>query len=261
MNHLADLARMYASTGWPVLRLRPGAKIPLKGSHGFLDATTDTAQVEAWWLEMPDADVGIATGAVSELLVIDADVKNPKIDCQQSLRELELPVTFTVQTPSGGWHFYFSLPEYRDGTTPSIGSGTQVLPGIDLRGNGGYVVAPGCVVDGKPYKVSLNEPIEVVPPHLISRFASATKQNIQRDDSGHMVIADGSRDQSLMLIATAIRNRGVGLKSIYHCLQVINHHHCEPPLQDWELKKIARSVARYEAHEPVGEMVASAVQA
>jgi hypothetical protein len=251
---MKELALLFANMGWPVFRLQPGDKKPLRGSHGFLDATTDTKQIQAWWDEEPAANVGIATGAASGLLVIDVDVKNPSIDWRRSLHELDLPVTYTVRTPSGGQHLYFSLPEFRDGATPNIGSSVQVLPGIDIRCNGGYVVAPGCVVGGRRYDTALNEPIEVAPPHIVSRFTSATKQGIERDDGGHMVIRNGGRDQGLMLIATAIRNRGVGLKAIYRCLQAVNYYHCETPMEDWELRKIARSVARYEAHEPTGEM-------
>ena len=106
--------------------------------NGLKDATTDRYQIADWWRKWPDANVGIVTGAESGIVVIDID---PRHDGDKSLDAIEanygkLPATATVCTGGGGFHFYFQHP---GGT---IRSRTDVFPGIDIKADGGYVVAP-----------------------------------------------------------------------------------------------------------------------
>jgi hypothetical protein len=115
----------------PIGRLAP---------DGFKDATTNEDTIREWWRIEPKAAVGVATGAKSGILVIDIDTKKGK-NGEETLEEIEkelgrLPETKTAITMSDGKHYYFNHVE-------GIRSGTDVLgPGIDLRGDGGYVVAP-----------------------------------------------------------------------------------------------------------------------
>jgi putative DNA primase/helicase len=148
-SHL-DWALAYARRGWrifPLHSIRDGrctcgrdcgksaGKHPrVKG--GFKVATTDAQQIEAWWIKWPDASIGIATGAASGLIVID-------IDGEQGLATLKalvdqhgfLPRTAIVKT-ARGWHLYFAMPATCARIPCSTGNG------LDVRGDGGYVVAP-----------------------------------------------------------------------------------------------------------------------
>ena len=236
---------MYAGMEWPVFRLIPRGKIPLKGSHGFKDATTDLAQIEAWWTEVPDANVGIATGQVSGVLVIDVDPRH-NANWQKALDELALPPTFVVRTWSGGFHYYFSLPSY----DTRVRSGVDVLPGIDWRCNGGYVVAAGCHVKeggaAGDYTIHDNNAIEEAPRKLLRRLrATAGNVSTARDESGQLVIADRKRNNTLASLGGLLRERGIGAKAIFHALEAINAEHCDPPLPIREVVKIARSVGGY----------------
>jgi hypothetical protein len=108
---LLDAAFRYARQGWLVFRLAAGTKKPMKGTRGFKDATTDRRPIRRWWRTTPDANVGIATGRVSDLLVLDIDPRNGG---DKSIRKLEeshgsLPKTVSVRTAGGGRHYYFSL--------------------------------------------------------------------------------------------------------------------------------------------------------
>jgi hypothetical protein len=111
-------------------------------ANGFKNATQDEGQIRAWWEMWPDSNIGIATGAVSGIFVVDIDAKNDGVASLQAL-EAEMgpwPKTLKVLTGSGGGssHLYFQLPVGK-----SIRNSTSVLaPGIDVRGDGGYVVAP-----------------------------------------------------------------------------------------------------------------------
>ncbi len=133
-------ALQYARRGWAVFPLVPKTKRPLTG-HGLNDATTDPATIRAWWQEWPDANIGINCGA-SGLVVVDVDAKNgaPGLATWQRLLpqiggQIDTP---TVQTPTGGYHYYYLAPQ---GVDLAQGNG-KLGPGVDVKGQGGYVVAP-----------------------------------------------------------------------------------------------------------------------
>lgn len=126
-------ALWYASQGLHVFRLTPGTKIPFRGTGGFKDATTDPDQITTWWTTDPDANIGIATGHLIDVIDIDGPTG------VRTWIELydDLPgVLGKVSTPRpGGTHLYVTA-------IPSRGNKAGLFPGIDYRGTGGYVVAP-----------------------------------------------------------------------------------------------------------------------
>jgi hypothetical protein len=142
---LLSWALAYAAAGWPVFPCRAGSKVPAT-PHGVKDATTDPAQIRAWWQWWPDANVAIACGAPGPD-VVDIDTKHgaPGRESLSRLARAGLVrgAGALVRTPTGGQHLYF------------LGSGqrnsTIAAHGVDFRSSGGYVVAPPSVVDGSPY--------------------------------------------------------------------------------------------------------------
>lgn len=163
---LATLSR------FAVFPCSPVDKKPLPGSHGFKDGTKDRGQITAWWTANPDAMIGVATGAMSGFFAVDLDDKNGK-EGSKRLAELEaqhgaLPRTPTQRTQSGGKHHLFRMPadnRYVPSRTDIAG-----LAGIDVRGDGGYiVVAPSIMHDGKAYEfvVPLSEPMADAPAWLL----------------------------------------------------------------------------------------------
>jgi putative DNA primase/helicase len=149
---LLDRALAYARCGlhvFPLYSTRDGrctcghdcgknaAKHPrVKG--GYKVATVDARQIEAWWHKWPDANVGIATGSISGIVVIDIDGAEGLASLQEIVnRHGPLPRTAMVRT-TRGWHLYFRVPT---GTAISCSTGR----GLDVRGDGGYVAAPPSV--------------------------------------------------------------------------------------------------------------------
>lgn len=131
-RRLLGWALAYAARGFSVFPLVPGGKTPLTG-HGFKDATTERALIAAWWSFNPQANIGLATGSGSGLVVLDVD--GP--DGESSLERFPpLPDTWCALTRRGA-HWYFRHPgrEIRN-------SAGKLGPGLDVRGDGGYVVAP-----------------------------------------------------------------------------------------------------------------------
>ena len=148
-------ALAYASQGWPVFPChtptvlgcscgRPGCTSP--GKHprtrnGVHDATTDRATVAGWWRRWPDANLAVATGQRSGIVVIDLDPRHGGHHAWRRLTaghpSIGAPL---VATGSGGWHLWFAHPG-----RPVPNSAGRLGPGIDVRGDGGYVIAPPSV--------------------------------------------------------------------------------------------------------------------
>ncbi len=137
---LADAARRLAAAGVPVFPCEPDGKRPLT-RRGFLDATSNRAQVAAWWSRTPDANIGLPTGEVSGVVVVDVDVHGP-IDGRVAWKRaadvgLVDGAGLLVRTPTGGTHAYFPATP---GTEQRSWQAANV--GVDFRGDGGYVIAP-----------------------------------------------------------------------------------------------------------------------
>jgi len=129
--------------------------MPRKNIHGYQDASRDPETIKGWWTEFPLANIAIATGVPSNLLVLDVDPKNGG---DESLKELEkqigpLPKTVIALTGGGGEHYYFILPVNAE-IKNSIG---KLGPGLDIKTTGGYVVAePSIHQNGRPYVYELD---------------------------------------------------------------------------------------------------------
>jgi hypothetical protein len=135
--------RDYVSRGLPVFPCHGGdtrlRKTPLT-PNGFKDATTDPETVQRWLERFPSALWAMPTGAASGIVVLDIDVKDPTADGFDSLKDLGreiLPETPLVHTASGGVHVYFRCPD-----KDIRNSAGRIGPGLDIRGNGGYVIVP-----------------------------------------------------------------------------------------------------------------------
>jgi hypothetical protein len=146
-------ALAYGRHGWPVFPVAPSQKIPVT-PRGFKDATTDQAQIRAWWTAHPDHNIGIATGHPGPD-VIDVDqhgtAGNGFAAWNQARRAglADRPMAI-VRTPSGGMHAYYAGTGQRSATIAS--------QHLDFRSAGGYVVAPHSTVGGRPYLVVQRTP-------------------------------------------------------------------------------------------------------
>jgi hypothetical protein len=177
-------AQSYLARGWSVIPLRPGQKRPALAWTVFEDRRATSEEVSAWWRRWPRAGVGIVCGSVSGLVVLDFDPRNG-----EGLAELapRLPPTLTVETGGGGRHCYFRLPP-----APSVPKVPALLPGLDVQGEGSYVVAPPSLhPNGRPYRwlpgLGLNDvPPASLPPvvrHLLSLHR--LPQGTRRPGPGH----------------------------------------------------------------------------
>jgi hypothetical protein len=220
-----DAAVRYARHGWPVFPTQaeqpgcdqgPGCdcKTPLT-RHGLNDAETDAGTIARWWSRHPDANVAIATGAPGPT-VLDVDVAHGKpghASLNAAIRAGLVPTPMAaIRTPSGGSHLYFRGDEQ--------GNHANERTGLDLRGKGGYVIAPPSSVHGRPYLVVSHQPAEArvdyqaITDHLEPRAERPAWQPREGQKGvGHLAgwlagVREGNRDNAFFWALNRAREAG-----------------------------------------------------
>ena len=153
-RHLVQVALRYADHGWPVVPLHTprgsGCSCQARdcgspGKHprtvrGLRDASIDIDRIRCWWGRWPDANLGVATGTTSGLMVLDVDLPDGPASLARLVTDRgPLPATCEQRTGSGGRQLLFAHPG------EPVGNRARLLPGIDVRGDGGYIVVPPSV--------------------------------------------------------------------------------------------------------------------
>jgi hypothetical protein len=165
MNARLDAALAYAARGWSVFPTRN--KRPLT-PHGLKDGTIMADRIDGWWRAWPDAAPAIVTGEISGLVVLDIDVDDAKgIDGRDALDSRGIathPTTPTAHTPRGGLHLLFAHPGYE-----IRNSAGRIGPGLDVRGDGGYIVAPPEPGRCWDPHLGLDTPLALMPDWMIDR--------------------------------------------------------------------------------------------
>lgn len=200
-----EAALSYAAIGWRVLPVRAGAKAPALADWVRF-ASTDQETIQHWFEVYDDAGVGICTGRESGIFVLDVDV-GPGKHGDEGLRDLEvehgpLPETLTCITGSGGYHYYFLYPEQQEVSN----SAKRLPPGLDIRGQGGFVVAPPTRIstlhdqeyawDGGLDPTALVSPVAPAPAWLLDLLAPPAEavERTPRDPNLHYACAIDAYD-------------------------------------------------------------------
>lgn len=233
----------------PVGRLAP---------RGLLDASRDPTMLAAWFGHEA-CNVGIATGAASSIVVLDID---PRHGGEEALAGLEaehgpLPPTWRFLTGGGGEHILFRHP----GGMVKNSAGT-IAPGIDVRGDGGYIVAPPSLhISGRPYATSVDHhPDEValapLPAWLLNLVGEPTPVKTgplkigraPTDWRTHLgnPVGEGERNIALARLAGLLLGRRINPHACLDLVLAFNAARCRPPLPDLEVVSTVASIARRE---------------
>ncbi|KKL17551.1 hypothetical protein LCGC14_2484430, partial [marine sediment metagenome] len=239
-NPLLEAALQYARQGLSVIPVQAEGKKPLHEWKDAQEHPAGEAQIHDWWSQYPRSNVGIVCGAISGVTVVDLD--GP--DGLTSFKELGLPTSRVVKTPHG-YHIYYLY-------TPDLHTGAAFLPGIDVRSDGGFVVAPPSQASGKSYEVLQDHPIvEIGPiPHeLLSQHRNGTAPESNTapgwvsDLLAHGA-PEGSRNNDAIRLAGYLHSKGHPVDIIATMMEGFAAK-CQPPMEQHELRSVIQSALRY----------------
>jgi len=240
----------YLARGWSVIPAQAGEKRPLVRWEDFQHRLPTEDELQKWFARWPDANIAIVTGAVSGLVVLDVD---PKHGGEQSLVELErrfgpLPQTITAVTGGGGRHFYFAHPG------DEVRNRAGLAPGIDLRGDGGLVVAPPSLhPSGRHYAWMAGCDPATLPPSAMPPWLLVLARG-QTPHLGHPIghwralvrngVDEGTRNTTIASLTGHLLWHGVDPEVLLELLLCWNRVRCHPPLSDDEVVRTVESIER-----------------
>jgi len=242
-----EQALAYAQAGWAVLPVQPRGKAPLT-RNGVKDATTDRQTVLASWNRWPDANIGLAVPA--RFLVLDLDSE----DALNRLKAEGRALVATVRARTArGCHFWYRTPE-------PIRNRIGLLPGIDVRTAGGYVVVPPSVhPSGAVYRweVKLERSAVADAPSWLAKLLDESSRGPSRTSADwHEVVsgtvARGRRNQTLAEVAGLLFRRlpaGIAAELAFCWAQV----RMSPPLSGREIQRTLDSIASRELRRRGGQ--------
>lgn len=223
--------------------------------HGVKDASTDEGQIRRWWEDRwPEANIGLVTGQASGFFVVDVDGEEGADQLMSlELDRGEIPQTVRVQTGSGE-HLYFTLPSNQQISN----SAGRLEDGLDVRGEGGYVVAPPSLhPSGQRYRwidgrAADPDKIAAPPDWLVGLIADQRSGgNHETADPLPEAIHKGRRNNTLTRFAGALRRMGLTGEEIFDHLRLMNQSRCRPQLPEGEVRRLAHGMERYEPEDPL----------
>jgi uncharacterized protein YdaU (DUF1376 family) len=228
---------------------RNGQNCNSSGKHprthtGFKAASRNEEQIKKWWTKYPNANIGIATGKASNVVVVDIDDRNGGPDTLEALL-IEvgepLPITLTAIT-GAGIHYYFRAP-----AQPLRSQNGALGTGIDVKAEGGYVVAPPSQhPSGRNYEfIDPDAQIAPLPSWIADRLDAGTPNDVSVSEDTD--IAEGHRNTTLTSMAGRLRQMGAELSEVLATLHEVNRNRCKPPLGEYEVDTIAKNVCQYAA--------------
>ena len=261
--------------GWVCFALAPNSKLPLKGSHWIEEATTDRNAL-AEMFRPENVNVGIRTGEISNLMVVDIDCHVGGANGHESIGALAkqgflLPMGNAkhgigmVSTPTGGLHLYYAIPP---GVKIKNSSG-EIAPGIDIRGEGGYVVAPPSKTEKGEYKWKqypvrlmsapewLVEAAKQTPPPPRPQYR-ATKPTEEIPP----VVAEMLKDRLNRIASASTGQRNETLnRDAFYLAKFIGKGFSVEDLEGWLLNAaMASGMPAYEAHRTIESALRSQMQ-
>jgi len=251
-NEFLEAALKYVRLGWNVIPLQPRDKKPLLPSWREWQTKKVTEDmVKTWWQKHSDANVGILTGAISGIVVLDVDGEAGR----QSLAQIAkgLPPTPISNTGKGS-HYIYKHPGFE------VRNFAGKLPGLDFRGDGGYIVAPPSIhPSGRQYEWVISpEDVELapVPGWLLALLGQKKKGNGEGIDPLKVLagVPEGERDETLFRYACRLRAKGM-TKEEALALVLQAARNCTPPFPEDEAKRKVESAWRYPEGTEAEQMV------
>ena len=218
-----------------VIPLKPD-KRPLIKWEEFQKKYPTKDDINRWWVKYPNSLIGIITGKISGIVVVDVDTKEIPLFIQK-MRYETIP---TVETPRG-FHFYF---KYREGITNTVNVGGKK---IDIRGEGGYVVAPPSKIDvDKQYRWinGLYKGLPEFPIEILSQSETVSEKSPSTGLEPTEVFIEGRRDNDLFHTANLLIKNGMEEAQVKDVISRLATT-CDPPFSQKEAEtKVESAIKR-----------------
>jgi hypothetical protein len=256
MSDMKSWALYYRAMGMSVFPVQ--AKLPLVPWKKYQEELPSEDTIKEWWSNWPSASIGCATGQITQRLILDIDGDEGRT----SIGQFNIPLTQTVATRRG-FQYHFQLPRF-DGRTTLAG----VLPGVDVRGNGGLCILPPSEFSTKEGRYEwvqgLDTPLAECPQWLLDLLIEKNKPRQIDRESGESwlkekldAIAPGNRNATFTSIAGSLRSRGYSSGDIF---ELLSGKAGELDFELNELRTICASVGSYAPREQVNTEAQSVVE-
>lgn len=252
---VSEAVHDYMRRGWSIIPIRSGDKRPLVQWEEFQDRRPGEAEIRGWFRTWPDAGIGIVTGTVSGLVVLDVDVRHGgDVALEQLEREHDpIPTTLECRTGGGGCHLYFAHPG------GLVRNKVGLAPGVDIRADGGYVVAPPSLhASGLRYVWAdgrAPDNIGIAPlPDWLRRYAidEPTRRGYPIAHWRRLIsegVPAGERNNTIASLAGHLLRHSVDAAVVMELLLCWNRIRCRPPLADEEVAAVVTSISRLHARD------------
>lgn len=229
------------------LPVTAGAKKPPLVKWEEFQRRHPTADEQTEWARRyPNANRLLVTGAINGIIVLDVDAGRGG---DQSVRGKQVPPTRVVRTPRGGAHYYFTHPGFH------VDTRVDILPGVDVRGDGGYVLVPPSTIDGRAYEVILDAPIAPMPDWLlvlVRHHASGRNghQSLPQTELTRLLrgVPEGQRDATAARLAGRYLRMRLPESEVLELLRAWNMRN-RPPLEDAALRKVVTSITKADSRQ------------
>ena len=252
---MLEAALSYARMGMAVFPLVERSKRPAT-ANGFKNATTDEAKIRSWWGAHPEYNVGIACGnglAVIDIDLDEAEGENGFATVVAWEREHgPLPETARALTGDNGMHLFYGVSE-------EVRNDQNKRKGIDIRGDGGYIVAPPSIHPdtGTAYAWEKHPdecPIAAADENVMAFIAFAKTHGDGGSEEGGAAklgmtvpgeIGKGERNNTIFKLACSLQSKGLSDSAILAAAMEENAAKCDPPLPSSEVRKTVKSALDY----------------
>lgn len=246
MSILLESALELWRNGFSVIPAHPGSKRPLVPWIEYQSRRPTKEEIYRWWQQYPNANIGIVTGKISGVVVIDLDLDKGGNESGARIYE-QAPTDLIVKTGRGGYHLYYHYPEDVDHIPNRVG----LLPGVDIRADGGYVVVPPSVhSSGRLYEWTRHGEPGKLPPHLVGLLTShASAERDGEEDSPKWLsdllagVKEGQRNDACARLCGYLIGKGMPKDVVLAIIRQWNEKN-RPSLPDHEVVATVESICR-----------------
>lgn len=251
MGNRMEAALYYARQGWSVIPVSVQTKKPMIEWAEFVNRRATEKEIRQWWEDNPNANVAVITGKISNLVVVDVDVKRG--GNAEKINE-ESPCSHVLRTGSGGWHLYYTYPPDAE----NVGNRVNVRQGIDVRGDGGYVVcAPSIHANGSEYQWLRGDSETRFLPAPLFAVSGAAREDGQTEPDGQWLtrilkgVDSGGRNDACARLAGYYASKHLPPDVVLENLKTWNTRN-KPPLPDSEIATTVDSVFKTSSRKAKG---------